>query len=493
MKKISATLIIFGLIFGIMLCGCVNKANSEGITQNTNTYIKEVSFSKIGSNESKHKVKNVILLIGDGMGVTQAYIAERYKQEVENGNLVILTKFKNKGLITTYSESSEITDSAAAGTALLSGYKTYNGMINMKPDGSIPKKTLGELAKKMGKSVGIVTTTRITHATPASVYAHVKSREEEDEIAEQLLEFEPTVAFGGGLEYFIPKDMKDSKRKDNKNLIEEFKKKGYVVVFNKKELENIDINKTNKIIGLFAKSHMAYEVDRENIDKYKDQPSLAEMTEMALKILEKNPKGFFLMVEGGRIDHACHAHDAKSEIMDTIAFDNAVKVALDFQKKHPDTLIVVTADHETAGMSVGTGTEYYANITALKNINASIEYMIKEISKNSTKENILRLIKEHWGIELTDDEKALLFKKSPTSKINDSYLLSKYPKINKYVRNWAGFALSEIESRRAHIGWASFAHTAVPVPVYAIGPNSEIFNGFYDNTEVPEKIKEVWG
>ena len=498
MKRIASPFLIFSILFAVAICGCVNEKSSIS----TNTEIKssenlkmdniQLSHASKNNVNSNKKVKNVILLIGDGMGITQTYVAERYKEEIENGHLVLLTNFKTKGTITTYSLSSEVTDSAAAGTALLSGYKTNNRMINVKPDGSIPRKTLGEIAKEKGKSVGIVTTTRVTHATPAAVYAHIKDREEENEIAEQLLEFEPDVVLGGGLRHFIPKNEEGSKRKDNKNLIEMFKKKGYTVVYNKEELERINPNNTTKLLGLFSMSHMAYEVDRENIDKYKNQPSLAEMTEKALEILSKNPNGFFLMVEGGRIDHACHAHDAKSAIMDTIAFDNAVKVALDFQKKHPDTLIIVTADHETGGMSVGSGTEYYANISALKNIDASIEFMSKEIMKNPDKNNVVALIKKYWHTNLNEDEKNLLFRYPLTSKINDSNILNNYPRINHYVYCWAGFALSDIESKRAKIGWTSFAHTAVPVLVYAKGPGEEMFEGFYDNTDVPKKIEKIW-
>ncbi len=456
-----------------------------------------VYLVEIGGKPEKHTktksiepVKNVIILVGDGMGLTQVYVADKYAQTVLGMKLMIPT-IKTRGLITTYSLSSEVTDSAAAATALFSGYKTNNGMINVLPDGRIPNRTLGEIFKAMGKSIGIVTTTRVTHATPAGIYAHIKSREEEAEIAEQLLKFEPTVILGGGWKYFLPKE-KGGKRKDGRNLLEEFRKKGYTVVTSRDELLKLNPSKVERLIGLFSKSHMAYEVDRENIEEFKSQPSLAEMTEVALKILSKNPNGFFLMVEGGRIDHACHAHDAKAEVMDTIAFDEAVKVALEFQKKHPDTLVIITADHETAGMSVGRGTYYEANITALKPISCSIQYMVGEISKNPEKgavETVLR----GCGLTLTPEEEKLLFSRPLTSKITDKELLREYPRINAYVRNWAGFVLSKIESERAKIGWTSFAHTGVPVPIYAVGPDEELFRGFYDNTEVYSKVLAAAG
>ncbi len=488
MRKLFVVLLIL-LVASTM--GCANKGNNTNVKATNSTQLGSVKLESANSVNPANHVKNVILLVGDGMGLTQIYVPDRYLEDLYHKHLVIPT-IKTRGLITTYSLSSEVTDSAAAATALFSGYKTINHMINELPNGSIPHRTLGEIFKAEGKSVGIVTTTRLTHATPAGIYAHVKSRYEENKIALQLLKFQPTVALGGGLEYFLPKS-EGGKRTDGLNLIKAFEKDGYTVVFNKTQLEEVNPAKTEKLLGVFSKSHMAFEVDREHVPSDENQPSLAEMTSVALKILSKNPKGFFLMVEGGRIDHACHEHDPKAEIMDTIAFDKAVRVALEFQKTHPDTLVIVTADHETGGMSVGRGTFYAANFSALKNINCSVSYLVKQIEKNPSRSNVEKLIEKWWHTRLTKEEDELLFSHNLTSKVTEKNILMWYPNVNEYVKNWAGFALSKIESARAKIGWTSYAHTGVPVPVYAVGPDSQLFKGFYDNTGIYTRVLESTG
>ncbi len=501
-SKVISMLVLVAIVLAGSFAGCTNhtkpagqtsSANKSNIAASSPSPAKFQPLETESANSAGFKpVKNIILLVGDGMGLTQIYVPDRYLEDLYGEHLIIPT-IKTRGLITTYSLSSEVTDSAAAATALFSGYKTINHMINELPNGSVPHRTLGEIFKAEGKSVGIVTSTRLTHATPAGIYAHVKSRYMENEIALQLLKFEPTVALGGGLEYFLPKSM-GGKRTDGRNLIKAFEKEGYAVVFNESQLMNVNPEKTNKLLGVFSNSHMAFEVDREHIPSDECQPSVAEMTEVALKILSKNPRGFFLMVEGGRIDHACHEHDPKAEIMDTIAFDKAVRVALEFQKTHPDTLVIVTADHETGGMSVGRGTFYEANFSALKNINCSISYLDKQIvSKHLNGTAVEKLVEKWWHTRLSKEEEELLFSHNLTSEVRDRNILTDFPRVNEYVRNWAGFALAKIESERAKIGWTSFAHTGVPVPVYAVGKDSQLFKGFYDNTGIYTRVLEAAG
>ncbi|WP_423792172.1 alkaline phosphatase [Methanocaldococcus indicus] len=500
MKKIGIVAVFVMILLSVFTAGCVgNQSNSK-------VEINEMPAKSIEAKSAENnipKAKSVIIFIGDGMGINQVYLANRYSEEVYGKNLTFPYVTNNTGLMTTYSLGHDVTDSAAAAVAMFSGYKTKNRMVNMLPDGKIPKKILSEIFKEEGKSVGIITTTRITHATPAAMYAHVKDRGEEDKIAEQLLEFEPDVALGGGLEYFIPKDEKGSKRKDNKNLIEEFKKKGYTIVYNKEELEKVNPENTKKLLGLFSMSHMAYEIDRENIPEYQNQPSLAEMTKKALEILDKNPNGFILMVEGGRIDHGYHTHDIKAAVVDVKAFDDAIKVALDYQKKHPDTLIVITADHETGGLSIGRGTCSYAdsssgavsykeNVSAVKNVKCSVKYLVKRIlADNLSKDETVKFIEKMWGTKLTDKEKELLFKYPLDSKITDKVILSYYPRVNEYLDNWGEYALSKIESDRSRVYWTAYGHTQNPVAVWAIGPGEELFRGFYDNTDIYTKILEA--
>ncbi|MFZ3147977.1 MAG: alkaline phosphatase [Methanothrix sp.] len=307
--------------------------------------------------------KNVILLIGDGMGFPQltfARIDKAGENLSEYGSVeLFMDGMEQTGYVSTFSANSFVTDSAPASTAMATGNKTNNGVISQDAT-AIPKKmdgknltTILEMAEKAGLSTGLITTTRITHATPAAFYAHVDNRDNESEIADQLSKSNVDVILGGGLQYFVGKNDtdligKDSKRNDDRNLLADFASQGYVFVHNGTAFNKLDDKKTEKLLGLFEGSHMQYEMERQSSNE--SDPSLAEMTEKALAILSKNPKGFFLMVEGGRIDHAGHERNLSKMVADTLAFDESVKTALDFASQKNDTLVMVTADHECGGL-----------------------------------------------------------------------------------------------------------------------------------------------
>ena len=428
--------------------------------------------------------KGVVLFIGDGMGLNAVKAAEIYSNEASRQPLSF-SQIKIKGITYTRSANSEVTDSAAAITALMSGEKTYNGRLNILPNDqgvyTIPKR-----AREKGLSLGVVSTTRLTHATPAGTYSQAMSRDQEQLIADQFLHLAPDVALAGGLQYFQPSTVsKKSKRTDQRDLVFEAKKAGYTFVSTASQLQALDASNVKKLLGLFSNSHMSYEIDRINDPSFKDQPSLAQMTQAALRVVSKNPKGFFLMVEGGRIDHACHSHDIAAAIHEVIAFDNAVKAALEFQKTHPNVLIIVTADHETGGLGLGRGTEYALDILSIKPIRKSIESMSKKFSENP---QALDALLRASGFELNEKEKQMLLNQSFEKRIPTGGLLGLHGTINNYVGSWFGYALSEIISVRAKVGWTSFVHTADPVVTYAIGPSDIEFLGNYDNTEVARKI-----
>ncbi|MEK7795266.1 MAG: alkaline phosphatase [Candidatus Hydrogenedentota bacterium] len=305
------------------------------------------------------EAKSAILFIGDGMGLAQVTAGRIYQKNARDGKLA-LDEFEEIAIIRDYAANFMVTDSAAAGTALAAGHKTNNGMLGQLPDGTSVPSVL-EMAKKAGKSVGVVTTTTITHATPAAFYAHVGSRAREDEIAAQLIESgNVDIALGGGREFFVPKSAKEpesdgkSGRQDERDLIAEARAAGYTVVQRQSEFEEVVKRSqagenVGKILGLFNNGQMNYDVDRAN-DAW-GEPSLAEMTTLAIDVLSNDPNGFFLMVEGGRIDHAGHANQAKRLVTDMLAFDAAVRVGVDKTNKD-ETLIVVTADHETGGLAI---------------------------------------------------------------------------------------------------------------------------------------------
>jgi len=275
--------------------------------------------------------KNIIFLIGDGMGPAQV-TAAKYTQ----GTLQ-MERFPVGGFATTYSENKMVTDSAAAGTALATGHKTSNGTLAQSPSGT-PFKTALEVAEEKGKSTGLVVTCAITHATPASFCSHVKKRGMQPQIAEQIAAQEIEVLFGGGLGYFIPQAEEGSLRKDEKNVLATLKSKMPVITT---QAEFDALGTPNRVAGFFAKNALP-KVSEGRIE-------LAAMTKKALEILAQNEKGFFLMVEGSQIDWAGHANDADYIISETLDFDKTVGVVLDFAAQHPDTLVVVTADHETGG------------------------------------------------------------------------------------------------------------------------------------------------
>ena len=320
--------------------------------------------------------KNVIFFLGDGMGPTTLTAARIYKYG-EEGNLQ-MQNLPYTARLKTYSNDAQTTDSAPSMAAYMTGVKMNNEVISMSADTTAvaPGKdsngnktvnncttgngtaatTLLELAKAQGKGTGSVTTTELTHATPAATFAHICHRDTQYEIAAQAVPggagFNSAlgdgvdVLMGGGANHWTPYSATNTKgRADGRDLTAELQTHGYSYVTDKTALQTIDSSQTSKVLGLFSKtSHLAYELDRV-ADSTNTQPSLAEMTSKAIDILSKNDKGYFLMVEGGRIDHALHGTNAKRALEDTVALDEAVKTAL-AKVDLTDTLIVVTADHD---------------------------------------------------------------------------------------------------------------------------------------------------
>jgi alkaline phosphatase len=412
------------------------------------------------------------------MGLAQTYSAEIYAEEVLDESMV-MPSIETVAVTRTHSADSMVTDSAAAGTALHSGLKTNNGAINVLPDGEWAY-TLGQAAQAAGKSVGVLSTARMTHATPASVYGHDADRDAENVFAAQMVEFAPEVALGGGARAFLP-DSDGGKRDDGRNLIDEMVEMGYVNVTNADELLAVDTESTENLLGLFTSSHMSYEIDR--VNEGLDEPSVAEMTAVALDILDNNPEGFFVMIESGRIDHADHDHDIAGSIWDTLAFDEAVQVALDYQAAHPDVLVVTTADHETAGLALGHGTEYFTTIGNLSDVTCSQESLSGMISDDP--DNAVALA-EGCGLVLTDEYVAMLGEHPPEAVEVEGVDLG-------YAYTWAHYVLALAEAEMAGIEFGPWAHSGMPVITYAVGPGAEMFTGTIDNTDVPNNVADSLG
>jgi alkaline phosphatase len=292
----------------------------------------------------RRTAQNVILLIGDGMGAAHRTAARLYSVGRE-GELAMDT-LPIVGMARTWSTEGVVTDSAAAGTALATGVKTFNKAIAVDPAGN-PVETILEKAQEAGKSVGLVTNVQLAHATPASFAAHNPDRDDYLAIALDIFDSNVDVLLGGGEDHFLPVGTPgcypdDGDRTDNRNLIDEAVAQGYQHVCTAADFDAVDPVVTDKLLGAFADYGMARPY----------APSLAAMTAKAIAILSKDPDGFFLMVEGGQIDWAAHTNDALNTLDDTLTFDEAVRAALDFQAEHPDTLVIVTGDHATGGLTI---------------------------------------------------------------------------------------------------------------------------------------------
>jgi len=283
----------------------------------------------------------VVFLIGDGMGFEQVKAAGLFLNGQEG--TLSFESWPHKAAVSTYSASSSVTDSAAAATAMATGHKVNNGVISQAtPGDGRPLETILERFASMGRSTGLVTTTEITHATPASFAAHTVSRGKNPEIAECYLnQTRPNVLFGGG----------GTLKGDAASAA------GYTVVTDRAGLERLDTESVTHVAGLFGEGHMPYEYDhvaKKHLE-YDRLPHLSEMSRVALRILSRNPKGFFLMIEGGKIDHAGHGNDLERNLYETIEFARAAEVVMEHVGELRDTLVVVTSDHETGGLKVVCG------------------------------------------------------------------------------------------------------------------------------------------
>lgn len=421
--------------------------------------------------------KNLIVLIGDGMGPAQVSAARIYsKNKLKRPSLYMdslyvgqATTFADKGEDGDTIVSGEVTDSASAGTAFATGNKTYNAAISVSnEDISKPFASVIEASKAVGKSTGLVTTARITHATPAVYASHVRNRDNENAIASQYLESGAVdVLLGGGKRQFVSKQEKG--KREDKTIIPDFEKKGYKVVYDKKGLQSLT-SKNGKVLGLFHDSHVDYVLDRKP-----ETPSLADMTSAAIKSLSTNPKGFTMMIEGGRIDHAGHANDLGAMIQETLDFDAAVKVALDFAKKDGNTSIVITADHETGGFSLSRDNIYELNVDTWDKQKISSELLGPQLAKAASTDEVKALIKKHTGFtDITDEEAQYIMQGDGSSYKQEG-------------------AFNQVMAKRYLVGWSGHGHSAVDVGVWAYGPITEYVKGQIDNTAIATSIAKVQG
>ncbi|MCE4047085.1 alkaline phosphatase [Bacillus sp. Au-Bac7] len=419
--------------------------------------------------------KNVILLIGDGMGMGQMEIASVFEHGKSGG--LFLQSLPYTALVKTYSANNNVTDSAAGGTAIAIGKKTNNGMIGLTPDGKEHPSIL-DVFKENGSKTGIVTTNSVTDATPASFTASVKDRwADQEEIAKQQLKNQIDVIMGGGSMYF---------GKDEA-LVRKYKDLGYSLATTNEELAKM---KGSKLLGLFASKHLSYKQDREELKS--KEPTLSEMTNKTLETLAKGDKGFFAVIEGARIDHAAHSADLTGIWKETVEFDEAVKYCVEWAQKRNDTLVLVAADHETMGLSL---TEPL-DIKGLKNISISPELMAQKLQKDEktgtyTKESILFVFQTYAHITLTEEQLADFNKKIK----KDNGKLYPEQKVGREIGGMIAshFHAGLMDRPTQQLSSTTGGHTGNMIALFAVGKGAEEFHGVIENTDIPKIIAKLKG
>ena len=441
------------------------------------------------------QAKYVFMFIGDGMGPHQVLSTEMYLAELD-GKIgrkpLLMTTFPYSGQVATFSTSSGITDSAASGTCLASGKKTDNGMIGQTPDGT-PAISVASQLKEEGWGVGIMTSVTIDHATPSAHYAHTPSRNNYYIIGTQLAE--SGFDFFGGSGFYHPQDKENPSAPNLYDLCEQ---NGYVLAGGYADAK-AKIGAEKMIVvpaeRLADRSRHAGALPYA-IDRKEGELSLPKLVEIAIAQMQQHER-FFIMAEGGKIDYASHANDGGTVLREVLDFDNAIKVAYDFYMQHPDeTLIVITADHETGGMALG-NSDYVLNLKVLAEQKCSSDLLSDQLSdlyKRSeealTWEQVKAVISKNTGlyaaVEMTEQEDKELQEAYANMMQHQEVEKTLYKDLNAL----AAKSLA-ILNQKSRLGWTSKSHTASAVPVFAIGVGAERFTGWHDNTEIAPLIYEA--
>lgn len=474
--------------------------------------------------------KYIFLFIGDGMSYPQIQTTNYYLSAMEDDGDDILTSQNNltmfnfpvSGSAQTYDSTSFCPDSASTATSISTGHKTYSGTINMDETMTVSYETIAEkLKKQLGYKIGILSTVNLNHATPAAFYAHQASRNSYYEIGQELIDSGFDYFAGGGLKKVTGAEG------DQTDLYQLAEEAGYQVITTKAEAEALTAEDGKAIVideTLADEDAMSYAMDLEE-----GEWGLADYVEKGIEVLD-NENGFFMMVEGGKIDWACHANDAAATITDTIALDEAVAKAVDFYNEHPDeTLILVTGDHETGGLTIGfAGTDYDTFLTNISNQKISYakfdsDYVAAYKENKTDFDTVMADVTELFGLQAPDGEAAATQQADskdlhPESEDTGSLVMTEY----EYNKLKAAYeetmsrtgdetefgqeeyllygsyepltvTITHILNNKSGISFSSYAHTGLPVEVLAMGKGQEQFEGYYDNTEIYSKMAALTG
>lgn len=536
-KKISAFMLVTAMLFGMAGCGAQTAEGTGAAVQTAGTgtagsgtaeeseAIAETVENKTAENKAADETaagqekaagtpKYIFLFIGDGMSYPQIQSAAYYtgavasKGGVETGRLSFMD-FPIAGSAQTYDSTSFCPDSASTATSIATGNKTYSGTINMDTTMTTAFETIAEkLKKQKDYKIGILSTVNLNHATPAAFYAHQESRNSYYEIAEELVASNFDYFAGGALKKPTGDD------KDKQDIYEIAAESGYKVIKTQAEAEAASAADGKLLIvseTLADSDAMNYELDTADTEW-----KLADYVEKGIEVLD-NETGFFMMIEGGKIDWACHANDAGSTVTDTLALDAAVKKAVEFYNAHPDeTLILVTGDHETGGLTIGfAGTDYDTYMTNLSNQTISYakfdtDYVAGYKENKTPFEEVLKDIKACFGLMTAEDAEATEDSRLVLTDYEYSLLEKAYERTlevgmsdkdnmtqEEYVLYGTYEPLSvtvtHILNNKSGISFSSYAHTGLPVPVFAIGSGQELFEGYYDNTDIYFNLAKLTG
>ncbi len=448
---------------------------------------------------AQSQVKYVFYFIGDGMGVNQINVTETYLAALK-GKIgfepILMSSFPVVGLVNTYSATNGVTDSAAGGTALACGKKTKNGAIGVLEDLQTPCTSIAVWAQKAGAAVGVATNVAITHATPASFYGHQPNRNMYYEIGQDLCK--------SGFDFFAGSDFHRPNTKEGEpTLRDQAKAAGYTILTGGyKEYEKKG-RKADKLI-LFQSDYQNEKLGSDHIpyalDQDKNDLTLEQIVRAGINyLMSKQKNGFFFQIEGGMIDYACHRNDIGNAVNEVLDLDKAVKVAYEFYQQHPDeTIIVISADHETGGLVMGKG-PYELHTDLLRFQQKSIDELkwilreqYKKAPKKFTKDAVEKQLKQLMGlwdnIKLTDDQTARL-----TRRWNDiEKAIAGNEKVNDRINDLCE-TVKHVISEQALISWASGGHSNGYVPVYAVGPGTEVFQGRIDNIEIAPAMAKIAG